>query len=67
MSTRRHRFGPRAVEVAHFMRALHMTPGDDVLAALAEINCCHPSLTFRDFWGAAVLAQALAMNVEGHA
>jgi hypothetical protein len=67
MITRRHRFSHRATEVALVMHALHMTSDAAVLAVLAKINRRHPSLMFHDFWGAAVLAQAMAIKPEGHA
>ena len=59
----RHTFGPRAVEVGHFI-AYADVPGDTV-DFLEKINRRWPDLTFRDFWGAYVLALALAMQTEG--
>jgi hypothetical protein len=64
----RHRpFGPEAVKVAYHLRHAGLTPGNDVIALLEQINRHHPSLTFRDFWGATVLAQALALAPQGSA
>ena len=39
----------------------------DPTQALEAINRRWPDLSFRDFWGAYVLAQALAMPTEGRA
>jgi hypothetical protein len=59
-----HRFSPRAVEVGRFLAY-----GDaaDTRAFLEEINCRWPDLSFRDFWGAYVLAEAVAWKPEGKA
>ena len=67
MNAPRHVFGPDAIAAARTLRAMRIAPGDDVIDALAEINRRHPSLSFRDFWGAAVLAQALAIKPRGNA
>jgi hypothetical protein len=68
-SAQRHQtFGPQAIAVGHFLTAeAGLIPDDDVLAALAEIRKRWPALSFRDFWGAAVLAQALALKPRGSA
>jgi hypothetical protein len=61
----RHTFGPRAVAVGHFL-AYADVPGDTA-DFLQEINRRWPDLSFRDFWGAYVLAQALLQKTEGAA
>jgi hypothetical protein len=55
-----HTFGPRAIEVAHFLRAVGATPVDETITLLAEIDRRWPQLSFHDLHGAAVLAAALA-------
>ena len=60
-------FGPRAIEVAHFLRAVGATPVDETIALLAEIDRRWPQLSFHDLHGAAVLAAALALEPEGTA
>ena len=68
MSARRHHaFGPAAIKVAHDLTAIGLTPDDYVLDALHEVHRRNPNLTFRDFWGAAVLAQSLTMKPVGNA
>jgi hypothetical protein len=64
----RHRpFGPPAIAVAKFLVAEGLPPSDSIIAALHEIHRRHPALSFRDFMGAAVLAQALSLDPEGSA
>jgi hypothetical protein len=60
----RHKFSPRAIEVGRFLAY-----GDaaDTRAFLEEINRRWPDLSFRDFWGAYVLAEAVAWKPEGRA
>jgi hypothetical protein len=68
MSTRpipRHTFGPRAIEVGRFL-AYADVPGGTA-DFLAEINRRWPDLSFRDFWGAYVLAESLAWKPEDSA
>ena len=60
-------FGPRAIEVAHFLRAIGATPVDETIALLAEIDRRWPQLSFHDLHGAAVLAAALALETKGSA
>jgi hypothetical protein len=60
-------FGRRAIEVAHFLRAVGATPVDETIALLAEIDRRWPQLSFHDLHGAAVLAAALALEPEGTA
>ena len=60
-----YRFGPHVIALTHFMRdpdaPVEMVP------FLEEVNRRWPGLSFRDFFGAAVLAEALAMKTEGNA
>jgi hypothetical protein len=63
----RHRFGPVAIQLAKQMHADGVVPHDTTLAALEQIAREHPTLSFHDFWGAAVLAQALAIKPKGRA
>lgn len=68
MSDRRiphHKFGPRAVEVGRFIAYANVS--GDTADFLEAINRRWPDLSFRDFWGAYVLAQAMAMPTEGRA
>lgn len=59
----RHTFGPRAIAVGRSIAYVDV-PGDtaDFLS-----NKRWPDLSVRDFWGAYVLAEALAMETEGNA
>jgi hypothetical protein len=63
--TVRQRFGPHVIALADFMR------DPDAPAAmvpfLEEVDRRWPGLSFRDFFGAAVLAEVLAMKTEGSA
>ena len=61
----RHCFGPRAIAVGRFI-AYADVPADTA-DFLEAINKRWPDLGFRDFWGAYVLAEALAMETEGSA
>jgi hypothetical protein len=58
------RFGPRAIEVGHFL--IRADVDGDTRDFLAEINRRWPDLSFRDFWGGYVLAEALAIKTEGN-
>jgi hypothetical protein len=49
-------FGPRAIEVAKFLRSVGATPRDDAIALIAEIDRRWPDLSIRDLHGAVVLA-----------
>jgi hypothetical protein len=62
-----HSFGPRAIEVAHWLAPRIYR--EDTVDLLEQINRKWPELSFREFWGAAVLAEALAVtsNPAGHA
>jgi hypothetical protein len=61
----RHKFGPRAAEVGRFLMTADV-PGDTA-AFLKEIDRRWPDLSFRDFWGAYVLANALLWKTKGTA
>jgi hypothetical protein len=58
-------FGPRAIEVGRLL-AYADVPGDTA-DFLEEINRRWPDPSFRDFWGAYVLAESLAWKPEGRA
>jgi hypothetical protein len=60
-----HRFSPRAIEVAHFL--IRADVEGDTADFLAAIDRRWPGLSFRDFWGAYVLADALTWKAEGKA
>ena len=59
------RFGPDVPALARFLAtAIELA---DTLSFLTEINRRWPGLSFRDYLGARVLAEALVMPTEGHA
>lgn len=60
------RFGPPVIEIAYFLVDTKMAPADTV-PFLEEVDRRWPGLSFRDFLGACVLAEALAMRTEGDA
>jgi hypothetical protein len=67
MSTHRHRtFGPHVITLAYFLRESEVPPGE-VVHFFEEVDRRWLDLSFRDFLGAAVLAEALAMKTEGSA
>jgi hypothetical protein len=53
------------IALAHYMR--DPTAPFAMLPFCREIDRRFPGLSFRDFLSAAVLAEAMAMKVEGHA
>jgi hypothetical protein len=57
------KFSPRAIEVGRFL-AYGDVEGD-TRDFLAEINRRWPDLSFKDFWGGYVLAEAVAWKPEG--
>jgi hypothetical protein len=61
----RHEFGPTAIAVGHFLAFA------DVLGTTIDfvevMNRRWPDLSFRDFWGAFVLAESLAWMPKGSA
>ena len=60
-------FGPAAIAVGQFIIAATVVPDNSILGVLAEIHQRWPDLTFKDFFGAGILAQALALQPEGSA
>ena len=58
-------FGPQVIEIACFLAPEigHV----DTVSLFEEVDRRWPELSFRDFLGAAVLAEALAMKTEGSA
>jgi hypothetical protein len=60
------RFGPHVPAIARFIATGAFEP-DQTLSLLEEINCRWPNLSFRDFFGARVLAAAMRMETEGNA
>jgi len=60
-------FGPRAIEVAHFLCGEGIAPTDDTISLLGEIDRRFPGRSAHDLHGAAVLAQALALQIKGNA
>jgi hypothetical protein len=58
-------FGPHVPALARFMATTAATA--DSVALLVEIDRRWPGLSFRDFMGAAVLAEAFVMKTEGTA
>jgi hypothetical protein len=63
---RRRTFGPHVIKLAYFIRDTEMAPADTV-EFLTEVDRRWPGLSFRDFLGACVLAEALAMMPRRHA
>jgi hypothetical protein len=63
---RRCSFGPHVIRLASFLRDSKVPP-DDVVGFLHEVDRRWPGLSFRDFLGACVLAEALAMQPRGRA
>ena len=60
------RQAPRhVIALAHYMR--DPAAPFDMVPFCREIDRRFPGLSFRDFLSAAVLAEAMAMKVEGHA
>jgi hypothetical protein len=59
-------YGPTVIEIAHFLAdAPYAT--ENHIDVLYEVDRRWPGLSFRDFLGAAVLAEALAMEPKGRA
>jgi hypothetical protein len=59
------RFGPHVPALARFLAEAGATA--DSVALLVEVNQRWPNLSFRDFMGAAVLAEAFALKTAGTA
>ena len=61
------RFGPHVIAIARFLADTDDVPAREVVRFFEEVDRRWPGLSFRDFLGAAVLAEALAMKTEGNA
>jgi hypothetical protein len=61
-----HRFGPHVIKLARLVVDSKMTPAGTV-DFLIEVDRQFPGLSFHDFMGAVVLADALAMQPRGTA
>lgn len=59
-----HRFGPHVIQIARFLAESEIPP-DSVVQFFVEVSRRWPGI--RDFMGAAVLAEALAMKPVGNA
>jgi hypothetical protein len=68
MSDRRRHyvFGPHVIALAHFLRDARFATMDTV-PFLIEVRHRWPGLSFDEFVGACILAEALAMQPRGHA
>jgi hypothetical protein len=62
---RHYTFGPEVIAVAKFLAPL--ISRSDTIALFQEVDRRWPELSFRDFLGAAVLAEALALEPRGRA
>ena len=58
-------FGPQVIEIAKFLAPLIACC--DTVSLFQEVDRRWPELSFRDFLGAAVLAEALALEPRGRA
>jgi hypothetical protein len=58
-------FGPRVIEIARFLAP--EIEHRDAVSLFEEVDRRWPDLSFHDFVGAAVLAEAMAMKPEGTA
>jgi hypothetical protein len=58
-------FGPQVIEIAKFL--VPLIPCGDAVSVFQEVDRRWPELSFRDFLGAAVLAEALALESRGRA
>jgi hypothetical protein len=59
---RRHVFGPRVVEIAHFLAP--QIRCSDTVTLFEQVDHRWPDLSFRDFRGAAVLAEVLTVTAK---
>jgi hypothetical protein len=59
-----HRFGPHVVKLAQFLAAEF---GGDLVEVIVEVDRRYPGLSFHDFMGATVLAEAIALKPQGRA
>jgi hypothetical protein len=62
-----YRFGPHVIALAHFLADTDEVPANEGVRFFEEVDRRWPGLSFRDFVGAAVLAEAMAMKTEGSA
>jgi hypothetical protein len=53
-----HKFGPISIRVSVFLLERRKA-GEHVVDAFEAINTAFPGLSFRDFWGGCVLADAI--------
>ena len=58
-------FGPQVIEIAKFLAPLIACC--DTVSLFQEVDRRWPELSFRDFLGAAVLAEALVLEPRGRA
>ena len=58
-------FGPQVIEIAKFL--VPLISSADTISLFTEVDRRWPDLSFRDFLGAAVLAEALALETRGQA
>jgi hypothetical protein len=65
MTARHYKFGPQVLEIARFLAPLNST--SDTVSLFQEVDRRWPQLSFRDFLGAAVLAEAIALEPRGRA
>jgi hypothetical protein len=62
----RYRYGPHVIDDARFLAGAPYTT-EHHIAVLHEVNRRWPGLSFSDFIGAVVLAEAAALQPEGRA
>jgi hypothetical protein len=55
----RHQFGPLSIRVGVFLLE-RRKDGEHVVDAFEAVNAAFPGLSFHDFWGGCVLADAIA-------
>jgi hypothetical protein len=66
-SYRHYVFGPHVIRLAYFIRAYPELSPTGMVPFFEEIDRRWPGLSFRDFMGAAALAEMLAMQPRGRA
>jgi hypothetical protein len=60
-----YKFGPNVIAIAKFL--VPLITCTDTVSLFQEVDRRWPDLSFRDFLGAAVLAEALALEPRGRA
>ena len=60
-----YKFGPQVIEIARFL--IPLIAHCDTVSLFQEVDRRWPELSFRDFLGAAVLAEVLALEPRGRA